>query len=434
MKALDPRLPAIIITEGPFDALALAAAGYPALAIMGGDGPAWLARACAVHHSRLVFIATDADAAGDAAAEKLAALLGPSGAGAKCGRLRPPIGKDWNDTLLAIGREALSDHLAERVLIGRAELAEWETASFEETDLAEWDAVLWTPSRFTSGLMSGGSRKLKGAANQAGRHRPTHRPRPHRSRNHRSRNTWTPKHGTPKHGRPNRNPEAERWNQGGSPNPEPDPNELPHHERHRHGHPDAGAARRSLTSHIEPCMLVAAERADGHGTTATAEPATKGACHPMRYPTYQHRSFAQDLRAIMPKILKWEAETEARKAAEAAEADRRHELAEAGGYVWLCFWHRGTPPADRAGMSVYEWRRQHRRELFTLKPKAERPTCGARTRAGGSCRAKVVVRADGRLSRRCRFHGGLSSGAKTDAGREAIRASNRRRGEARRAQ
>ena len=45
----------------------------------------------------------------------------------------------------------------------------------------------------------------------------------------------------------------------------------------------------------------------------------------------------------------------------------------------------------------------------------KRPRCGAKTRAGGTCKAKVV---DGK--RRCRMHGGLSTGPKTEAGRRRI--------------
>lgn len=50
------------------------------------------------------------------------------------------------------------------------------------------------------------------------------------------------------------------------------------------------------------------------------------------------------------------------------------------------------------------------------------PPCGARTRAGGSCRNRILA---GGV--RCRCHGGGSTGPVTEAGREAIRASNRRR-------
>jgi hypothetical protein len=61
-------------------------------------------------------------------------------------------------------------------------------------------------------------------------------------------------------------------------------------------------------------------------------------------------------------------------------------------------------------------------------PKSERPVCGARTRKGKECQARCTVNGS-----RCRLHGGLSSGPKTEAGRDAIRESNRRRGQAQRA-
>jgi len=78
------------------------------------------------------------------------------------------------------------------------------------------------------------------------------------------------------------------------------------------------------------------------------------------------------------------------------------------------------------------WRRQWNREAWALRepaphkepkpPKSQRPLCGATTRKGTPCKARVV-----QGSTRCRVHGGLSTGPRTDAGREAIRASNRRR-------
>jgi len=51
-----------------------------------------------------------------------------------------------------------------------------------------------------------------------------------------------------------------------------------------------------------------------------------------------------------------------------------------------------------------------------------RPQCGARTRAGGTCKAKVVAGKS-----KCRMHGGLSTGPRTPKGRAAIVASNKRR-------
>lgn len=60
-------------------------------------------------------------------------------------------------------------------------------------------------------------------------------------------------------------------------------------------------------------------------------------------------------------------------------------------------------------------------------PKLERPTCGARTRSGKPCCARVATRPNGTLARRCRLHGGLSTGPKTKTGRDAIGAANRAR-------
>lgn len=48
-------------------------------------------------------------------------------------------------------------------------------------------------------------------------------------------------------------------------------------------------------------------------------------------------------------------------------------------------------------------------------PLGERPACRARSRAGHPCRQKVVPG-----KRRCRFHGGLSTGPKTEEGRQRV--------------
>jgi len=64
-------------------------------------------------------------------------------------------------------------------------------------------------------------------------------------------------------------------------------------------------------------------------------------------------------------------------------------------------------------------------------PKRTRSICGARTRAGGTCKATVCLRPDGSAAKRCRFHGGLSSGPRTQAGREAIAEANRARAKSR---
>ncbi|WP_317510755.1 HGGxSTG domain-containing protein [Roseovarius litoreus] len=58
------------------------------------------------------------------------------------------------------------------------------------------------------------------------------------------------------------------------------------------------------------------------------------------------------------------------------------------------------------------------------EPLAEalRPGCGAKTNAGEACQARVVPG-----KRRCRMHGGLSTGPKTEKGRERIRQAQKRR-------
>jgi hypothetical protein len=101
----------IIVTEAPIDALSLATAGYPAVALCGTSGPAWMCLACGL---RRVLLAFDADGPGDDAAAALMAFLAPYGA--RCERLRPRSGKDWNEILQRDGAPALADWLAECVL------------------------------------------------------------------------------------------------------------------------------------------------------------------------------------------------------------------------------------------------------------------------------------------------------------------------------
>ena len=105
--ALDATLPAIILCEAPFDALSLALAGYPALALGGTNAPAWLHQKCAF---RRVLLAFDADEAGDAAALKIGLNL--ASFGANCQRLRPQGAKDWNELLQRGGNEALEEVVA----------------------------------------------------------------------------------------------------------------------------------------------------------------------------------------------------------------------------------------------------------------------------------------------------------------------------------
>lgn len=102
----------VVICEAPIDALSLAAAGMPALALCGTSAPPWLPGRLAF---RRVALGLDADAAGDRAVPAIAAQLASFGATVERWR---PTSKDWNDTLRAIGPEALAaglgvGHLAE---------------------------------------------------------------------------------------------------------------------------------------------------------------------------------------------------------------------------------------------------------------------------------------------------------------------------------
>jgi hypothetical protein len=72
---------------------------------------------------------------------------------------------------------------------------------------------------------------------------------------------------------------------------------------------------------------------------------------------------------------------------------------------------------------AYERAGQHR------VPKFDRVRCGARTRQGAACKRLPVPG-----SERCKNHGGLSSGPRTEAGKQRIAAAQRRRWAAWRAQ
>ena len=69
----------------------------------------------------------------------------------------------------------------------------------------------------------------------------------------------------------------------------------------------------------------------------------------------------------------------------------------------------------------HNWKRKSRL-------KKNRLLCGARCRDGHSCKAKVVVhpKTDKPINGRCRMHGGLSSGAKTQEGKERCREAAKR--------
>jgi Toprim-like len=81
---------ALVLVEGPMDALAWAQEGIPAIAV-GTALPGWLATLVL---DRVVILAQDADTAGDAAAERHTPVL--TGWGARVSRKRPrPPFKDW---------------------------------------------------------------------------------------------------------------------------------------------------------------------------------------------------------------------------------------------------------------------------------------------------------------------------------------------------
>jgi Toprim-like len=108
---------ALVLVEGPCDALALAECDVPAVALVGTAAPAWLRAAAAF---RRVVVALDADGAGDAASAVLLRELAPFARSVE--RVRPSAesagvgGKDWNDALLA-DYAGLCDALAGRGLL-----------------------------------------------------------------------------------------------------------------------------------------------------------------------------------------------------------------------------------------------------------------------------------------------------------------------------
>lgn len=61
------------------------------------------------------------------------------------------------------------------------------------------------------------------------------------------------------------------------------------------------------------------------------------------------------------------------------------------------------------------------------KQKRALPLCGAQCRDGHPCKARVCLKSDGSVAKRCRLHGGASTGPKSTEGRQSIADSNRRR-------
>ena len=74
-------------------------------------------------------------------------------------------------------------------------------------------------------------------------------------------------------------------------------------------------------------------------------------------------------------------------------------------------------------MYIFYWSNQSK------LPRSKRGKCNAKTRKGTLCQAPPVwnIRRDKAVNGRCKLHGGLSTGPKTEAGKDVIRESNRRR-------
>ena len=128
------KAPVLAVTEAPIDALSLAAAGVPAIALCGVSWPAWLVKAAA---KQPCIIALDADTPGDEAADRLRAEL--ERYSAVTFRLRPKAAKDWNEALVKCGLPALQKALrgfsCELVLTDG--LDEIDARSAEATRLAQ---------------------------------------------------------------------------------------------------------------------------------------------------------------------------------------------------------------------------------------------------------------------------------------------------------
>jgi DNA primase len=130
--------PIVAICEGPVDALALETCGVPAVAMIGTTAPKWLAGSL---RGKAVLIATDADAAGDEGAKKLAAALQPYSKDVY--RLRPQLGKDWGEELEIAGaarkRKALIPFAAKTDDVTRAN-SSWQFVMDGDYDTAEFVA------------------------------------------------------------------------------------------------------------------------------------------------------------------------------------------------------------------------------------------------------------------------------------------------------
>lgn len=111
----------VFVCEAPIDALSLAECGFPALALIGTNFPAWLPAECA---GKRVLIATDADDAGEKGAGKLCDALAALGTIPE--RLKPQGAKDWNEFLQRAGRAKMTEALTRAAFPHRMPVAAQE--------------------------------------------------------------------------------------------------------------------------------------------------------------------------------------------------------------------------------------------------------------------------------------------------------------------
>lgn len=109
---------------------------------------------------------------------------------------------------------------------------------------------------------------------------------------------------------------------------------------------------------------------------------------------------------------RWEAalaRARARREAEAAPGFEQRQAAHANRLkAWRAYWHR-CREAWRTG-----------RHAPPFPDNLRDMTCGARTKAGTPCRQRALYG-----SGRCKWHGGLSTGPTTEAGKEQARINGR---------
>jgi DNA primase len=124
----------LILVEAPIDALSLAVAGFSAIALCGTSGPDWLPKFC---YRRRVFLAFDADDAGDDAAAALTPKL--ESFGATCQRLRPENGKDWNELLNVFGSDEIRRQIAAPTVaeIQARSARYWQSKGAAQTEIIE---------------------------------------------------------------------------------------------------------------------------------------------------------------------------------------------------------------------------------------------------------------------------------------------------------